>query len=285
MNSNLRIYIFNVGAGQSILVYPSEQSDHAMFIDCGGEVDSFSPVNFLTSNDLLPRPDGKISHLGCFALTNYDHDHFSFLPELREKLYIGAVLLPDNISSKELKEHKPDMTKALEYLCHMKNTYIYPAEYFKPVYGVGFYCLRQEEFGCDINTNNLSQIIFIEGYGSKICISGDLEKAAWEKLLKKKDIQDNLKSTNVFVAPHHGRESGYHDGIFDYCIPDVVIISDKEIMYDTQDGMAKKYAGDKVKGIAFNGAVRKVLTTRNEGHILLEFSGNGNRMYSKFSTD
>ena len=94
-------------------------------------------------------------------------------------------------------------------------------------------------------------------------------------MLAKADVQSWLKKTNVLVAPHHGRENGYHEKIFTYCKPDCVILSDKPIVHETQKDMTALYAshvrGDGVAYVPASGksVSRKTLTTRNDGHILV----------------
>jgi hypothetical protein len=73
---------------------------------------------------------------------------------------------------------------------------------------------------------------------------------------------------NVFVASHHGRESGYCDAVFAHCAPEIVVISDEEIRFDTQESV--DYAVH-TKGINWTtGGVRRVLTTRSDGMIWFE---------------
>jgi len=283
--SKIKIVVFNVGAGQSILIYPNDQTDHACLIDCGGEDGGFSPVEFLVSKNLLPRDGNGKPKLGNLTITNYDHDHFSWLPDLRKKTEIWTSRLPKNISSAELKSHKDEVTYALEHICYMKDTYTGTAEDFKPVYTMNTYHLEQSDLDGDLNTNHLSQMVFIEFGSSKICVAGDLEKPAWEKILKKPEVRDHLNKVNVLIAPHHGRENGYHEAIFQYCSPEVIVISDKDIVHDTQNGMAQLYSSHvRGGGINFNGSWRKVLTTRSDGHILIEFEPNGARSYSPLRT-
>lgn len=64
------------------------------------------------------------------------------------------------------------------------------------------------------------------------------------------------------MASHHGRESGHAAEVFDYCSPQVVVISDEEIKYETQEHAYGQHA----TGITWNGTdTRKVLTTRHDG--------------------
>lgn len=76
------------------------------------------------------------------------------------------------------------------------------------------------------------------------------------------------------MASHHGRETGYREEVFDYCSPDIIIISDKEIVHETQKQNYTRHAS----GILWNGGPerRYVLTTRSDGMITIEKSvGNG----------
>jgi beta-lactamase superfamily II metal-dependent hydrolase len=114
------------------------------------------------------------------------------------------------------------------------------------------------------DTNNLSLVLFLNLGSFSIVFPGDLESAGWYTLLENSSFRANLAHVKIFVAAHHGRESGYCREVFDYCSPEIVIISDDNIQYDTQE---HNY-GEHAAGIRWNGAEsRKVLTTRKDGHI------------------
>ena len=275
----LNIVVFNVKDGQSILVYPENNPEHVRLIDCH-ESDEFSPIDFIVGADLLPSHHSGKYFLGNLTLTNYDHDHFSGLPKLVKHVHIDTVTLAKNIEAHELLRIKPEKTKALETLVDIKNRYNIPAERnFN--YNFARFHLDKEDFDTEnINTNHLSQLVFVEYGGSTLCVAGDLERPAWEKMLQKIGVQKWLAKTDVMIAPHHGRDNGYHEGIFDYATPEVIVISDKPLMYGTQDQMTKKYA-QHASGINFGDEIRNVLTTRNDGHILISFSPLGDRSYQK----
>ena len=279
----LQIAVFNIGAGQCILFYPKNQNEYAMLVDCH-ESEDFSPIDFLLRRKLLPH-NGVKNVLSNLTITNYDHDHFSALPKIMEKVHIDTVRLPKNISSQELKECKEESTEALEKVCHLKDTYTGSAEHHKPPYAVRTFYLEQADLDSEeVNTNHLSQIVFVEYGNSHICIAGDLEAPAWEKILQKPEVIENLQKTNVLIAPHHGRENGYHTDIFNYCSPECIVISDKELMYGTQDAMAQTYANHiSGNGVPFGSEYRKVLTTRKDGHILISFSPDGGRIYESLA--
>ena len=118
------------------------------------------------------------------------------------------------------------------------------------------------------DTNNLSLVSFVIYDGIGIVFTGDLESAGWMELLKNTAFREYLTKTNVFIASHHGRTTGYCADVFRYCKPDVVLISDKEIVHDTQEQDYSSHA----KGILWNGGPDKryVLTTRKDGMIMIK---------------
>jgi len=116
------------------------------------------------------------------------------------------------------------------------------------------------------DTNNLSLVLFLKNTGLSIVFPGDLEKAGWKALLQLPAFRQQLATVNIFVASHHGRESGYTEEIFQVCRPDVVIISDESKQFDTQDTNYAQHA----KGITWNKTeTRRVLTTRNDGMLTI----------------
>jgi beta-lactamase superfamily II metal-dependent hydrolase len=112
------------------------------------------------------------------------------------------------------------------------------------------------------DTNNLSLVLFLHCPGLSIVFPGDLEKPGWRNLLLRPDFQAHLARVNIFVASHHGRENGYLPEVFDYCHPQVIIISDESKQYETQE---TNYS-NRASGIVWNATdTRKVLTTRKDG--------------------
>jgi len=285
MSDVLEILVFDVGQGQCIFFYPRSNPEYGMFVDCASGQE-YEPIDFLIQHGFIFH-DGNKYILNNLTITNYDHDHFSGLPKIRQKAHIKTVNLASNVSSNELKNIKPEITDALNHVCFLKDTYTATVVNHNPPYVKHIYSLSQNELGLtNIETNHLSQLVFISYGGSKICICGDLEDSpSWEKMLLKPEVQAHLRQTNVFVASHHGHENGYHEAIFNHCTnPDCVIISDKDIMYDTQDGMASKYSKHVPYGVSLNNSYppRKVLTTRSDGHLQISFDLSGNRVYRGF---
>lgn len=272
--------IYNVKLGQCIGVLPHDNSEYAMMVDCGHD-ENFHPIDnfekYLSKNDDQPV-------VQSFVLTNYDHDHFSGLPYLYSRAKIKTVLLPKNLSMDEIRALKSESTNALDTLEKIRSTYTKDVTGHTPPFKQQVFSLKKEELekvGIPIATNHLSQVVFIKYGETTFCIPGDLEYRSWELILKKPDVQAWLRQSNILIAAHHGRENGYHKDIFKYCSPLCVIFSDKNIIHNTQTNMSTLYASHVRKsGVMFTSAkgianFRKVLTTRNDGHILITVPRNG----------
>lgn len=129
-----------------------------------------------------------------------------------------------------------------------------------------------------IETNDLSLVVFIKFAGFKILFPGDLEVAGWRALLGDRAFRAELGSTNILVASHHGRQNGYCEDVFNYCMPDAVVISDKPIMHDTQRIVPDYRRVVRNEGVMVRSTMKRrhVLTTRRDGHITFIVDGNGN---------
>lgn len=269
--------IYNVKLGQCIGVLPHDQRDYAMMVDCGHD-DDFQPIDDF--GEFLPKTGGQQPKplLRSLVLTNYDHDHFSGLPNLYTSAKIKSVLLPKNLSMDEIRALKSQSTEALDTLEHIRTTYTGDVTDYAPPFTRKVFSLTQAELAkakIPVETNHLSQMVFVKYGETTFCIPGDLENRSWELMLTKADVQTWLEQTNILIAPHHGRENGYHADIFDYCQPACVILSDKPIVHETQKDMAALYASHvRGNGITYTPATgkavrRKTLTTRNDGHVIV----------------
>ena len=121
------------------------------------------------------------------------------------------------------------------------------------------------------NLNNHS-VVTVLSYGSvKILLPGDNEPPSWSELLERLDFRQAIAGVNLLVAPHHGRESGFHSPLFDYFEPLITIISDGRFL-DTS--ATSRYSavtkGWQVKRRNGSPRERKCVTTRNDGVIDVE---------------
>jgi competence protein ComEC len=85
--------------------------------------------------------------------------------------------------------------------------------------------------------------------------------------LQNKAFQYWLRETNLLIASHHGRPTGYLEEAFQYLSPKLIVISDKEQAKGRQLTKRAPYR-DHAKGVKLaDGSFRRVLTTRGDGRI------------------
>jgi beta-lactamase superfamily II metal-dependent hydrolase len=122
------------------------------------------------------------------------------------------------------------------------------------------------------NLNNHSVVTVLSYAGMKILIPGDNEPPSWNELLGRPDFISAISQTDVFVAPHHGRDSGYSSELFRHITPKLIIVSDGQVCDTTVVSRYSQQAtGWLVHKRGGGTAQRKCLTTRSDGVITVEF--------------
>lgn len=262
----MKVTIFDVEHGACALI-TSPIGLHTL-IDCGfNSTTGFRPSIYL--------PSTGIFRLHRLIISNYDEDHINNLVHLRKQVKIDN-LIRNPITTTQLKKIKSaknyPLSESLLDLCKMMEEYQYHGEQTWPegMYISTFYNTYPGDFD---DTNNLSVVNFITFDGLCMLFAGDLEKEGWLKLLERQDFRNQLANVHVVVASHHGRENGYCEEVFKYCTPQIVIMSDKCKMHETQETVSKY--GSKTSGILHLGKKRKVFTTRYDGAISIERNVNG----------
>jgi competence protein ComEC len=126
---------------------------------------------------------------------------------------------------------------------------------------------------CDVsNINNHSMVVIYEYGNRKIIIPGDNEPPSWEELLESESFIENIKNTDIFVAPHHGRESAYFSDLFKFFTPSLTIISDGPCDSSAVSKYSAISKGFYVKHRDGRTEERKCLTTRKDGAIYIAFN-------------
>lgn len=255
----MEIKIFDVAHG--FCAYIIADNRNVILVDCGCNPETgFTPSSYL-------------SRTGCSGIerlfiTNYDEDHLDDLPNLCRTLPIDVLHWNKSISGEELRQLKlrtGPLQPGMRALLEMIETFTTDISGFKEFSDIeiSVFCNSYPSFE---DTNNLSLVVFLHFQGIHLVFPGDLEKAGWRTLLQLNDFQEHLSRVNIYIASHHGRESGYCEEVFDYCNPDIIIISDESKKFETQEVDYKKHAS----GISWEGgSTRYVLTTRNDGMITI----------------
>lgn len=261
------VYVFNVGHG--FCAYLRDHAGNNMLLDCGHS-GAFYPTDFI------------LKHFGPiqrFFVLNYDEDHLSGLPHLIETAgWLPVTLLHRNRSVSleqliALKLKCGPLGPGLKALAGLIRDYTVD-EIPIPATGGPFGVPMGASFQVFANpyplfddTNNLSLAIFVHLPQFTMLFPGDLEKAGWRALLAQPAFVEALARTRVLVASHHGRKNGYVPEVFRVCRPDVVLISDEPMEYESQEHC---YGDHAIGLLRCDGAeVRRVITTRCDGHIAI----------------
>lgn len=254
----MNVTVHDVGHGLCISLI--HDNGNVMLWDCGHNDDNRPSVFF---------PEQGVTCVHRFFVTNYDEDHISDLPNLRQSVSIGALRRNSSISADELhslKLQSGPLGYGMKSMLDMIREYTGDPPHPPPEFpGVEFQVFSNPYGPTFQDTNNISLVTSLKAESSHVLIPGDLELAGWQALLADDSFLTELRSVNVFVASHHGRESGYCEDVFKYCHPDVVIFSDSPVQYATQE-MADTYAKH-ASGVQFKWETRYVLSTRKDGPI------------------
>jgi len=254
----MRVEIFNVEHGFCALV--TGRSGEQILVDCGHN----SATGWRPSEHPLKRP------LDLLVITNYDQDHLSDFCGVWSKIGFRWLSANFSIAAPTLatlkREQGPlstEMKTLVNVLAGIGPIVPVPLPSIRwATFCIPFPYLRPNE------TNKHSLVVFMEADGINIVFPGDLPAEGWRELLAQPLFCEYLRRVNIFVASHHGRDDGFCKEVFNYCSPDVVVISDDEIQFDTQQVNYSQYA----KGVAVDGQRRYALTTRNDGKLTIESS-------------
>jgi beta-lactamase superfamily II metal-dependent hydrolase len=243
-------------------------------IDCGHNGGtSWRPGTYLRQNG--------ISTLDMLGITNYDEDHVSGIEDLCNEVDVRWLWRNKSVTTKIIRTLKSEdgMGPGIERLVH-EIDHVFTGDGSAPQ--PRFDGLTRQSFYNSYPTfddeNNLSMAIHLKCYGVGVMFPGDLECAGWLELLKRDDFKQALRETSVLVAPHHGRDSGCCEELFQYCKPFYIVISDRGYMYDTQKTIP--FYRRFTKGGPFRDeGERHVLTTRRDGRIGFNFTVDGWHAY------
>jgi beta-lactamase superfamily II metal-dependent hydrolase len=255
----MRIHIFDVEHGEcSAIETPSED---LILIGLGRNSSTgWRPSAWVQQRNQRP---------SCVVLSNLDRDHVSDVESfelhlrpdsIKSNHYLHPVWVR-NLKIAECGEVDAAVEAALNWMAN-----VYTGGSVTPAYGMelNYFYNSPAQFQ---DTNNLSVVTFVRYTSCGLLFPGDLETAGWKELLKNQTFVGCLARTNILVASHHGRQTGYCEDIFQFCKPDAVIISDKPVVHGTQEhDLYSRHCG----GLNFSGTIRKVLTTRNDGKITID---------------
>src|SRR5437868_109992 len=129
-------------------------------------------------------PSVYLADHGCtgiewFIVSHYDEDHIADLPNLRDAFTIQMLTRNRTVSPEQvrgMKEATGECTPAMESMLEMMSTYnadvVIPAE-FTDIETRFFH----NQYGDFLDTNNLSEVMFLHSGNLHVVYPGDLERA------------------------------------------------------------------------------------------------------------
>ena len=213
-------------------------------------------------------------NIAYMVITHPHLDHISDI--LNFDINAPKILCrPPLLTNKEVMEGVRQCDRAkFEKYCQINDRYNSPVKYDDENYTGNpnnYGGLEIQTFStslCDhSNFNNFSMITVFQFSGIKVVVCGDNEKDSFDKLMKESDFKNAVRSADVLVAPHHGRDSAYHSEFVSLVNPRITIISDTT----KSDASAVDKYTQRSRGWTVRGEERKCLTTRNDGNITVEF--------------
>lgn len=263
---SMKLDIVNVEHGACAFIVPPASGRLAM-VDCGhNETKNWRPSTHIRYG--LGRKT-----LDYLFITNADHDHYSDLHDLVRIVDVHWFHRGWFTSEQFLAMKRGPLSDDARSYDTLNRSHVYPSALVLP-FDEGMDGITHMSFsntyGVFTDTNNLSVATFFSYNGFQVLFPGDLEEEGWQELLKNAAFREQLGATTILVASHHGRFDGFCAEVFNYCDPLAVVISDKEILHDTQEGMAALYGSMLNRdGVVVKNSLarRKVLTTRSDGNI------------------
>ncbi|MCC7479296.1 MBL fold metallo-hydrolase [bacterium] len=256
------VRIFDVEHGDCILIL--SEAGESVLVDCGYN----RSTGWRPSDALAEQGFGSRRRLNHVIISHADQDHVADLADVVERLKPSHVWQHPQLQIQHLSDLKATLSKAqAAYLNRSKTTgELQPLDasrQFKSLALRLFYL----PIGAVRDMNDLSMVAFLSEDGFTVCLPGDLNARGWRLHLKNEAFRYMLRETNLFLASHHGRPSGYCPEVFEYLSPKLICISDKEQAAGRTVLQRVPYR-EHAKGVKMpDGSFRRVLTTRGDGRI------------------
>lgn len=270
----LSIRIWDVQHGNSAYIKTPNHVDIVQDLGTGthkGEAADFSPLRYL--KDKL-----NVEYLDEVIITHPHRDHlddiFNFDYLSPRVLYRPRHLLDSEVISANRSQDRAIIDKYLEIDKRYNEPVVNSPLLAENNGGVDFKIFMPTE--CDhSNINNHSMVTIITYARSRVILPGDNEPQSWQELLKNGMFREAIRGTDIFLASHHGRDSGYYHDLFSHFTPKLVVISDGRhcdtSATDRYDQIASGWTFHRRSGSDIK---RKCVTTRNDGDIIIEIGIN-----------
>jgi len=262
----MKVKIFDVNFGFTALIIDDAQE--ALLIGCSWKYNKELLTTYVAKNTLL-----GIERL---IIPTYKEEHLVELSRFvsqRQNSSFPLIIKNPSIDTsysyeQQLRDNSPD--SKLSLLAN-STKYYKACHNYMTTSGIEFQFFWNN-YPELINMDSLSLVTFMSYKDTQIAFTGDLDKRGWENLLQQKEFQKQLKKSNFFVASHSGQEKGYCSRVFDYCQPELILISNN-INRPVSEEIKNLYKGH-AKGFKCDGNTYHLVSTSQFGAIDIQQSKN-----------
>jgi len=295
--SKLKLWFLDVGHGDCS--YIELPNGARMMIDCGcaeshwpSKMLNFYNINKTSSPVPIPNVEKKYG-LDKLVITHPHGDHIADIEAIHDQIafyFLVGSYLPfiDQINADKIDFRKRNESAVKKFYEVVKK---YTGEYEKEkdrVIAADPPCsvLHRRFIGYEenIDLNELSWLSSFTIGGKKVLFAGDMTAAGVNKILesdKATKFKDFVKGTTILKVPHHGRENGCSQELFDAFEnkPLLCIVSD-QVLNEKNEGTSATqwyYERTSEESLNINGSLenRRVLTTRSDKDICIEIGEDG----------
>jgi len=225
----------------------------------------------------------NISQIDAVTITHPHGDHLYDIVNF-DSLCPRVLTRPKHLTEQEIRDgNSSDDTRHVDKYIEIDKRYNQPVpdseNPFLPANNGDVVFERYFPSHCSkSNLNNHSVVTIITHATCKTIIPGDNESSSWKELLEDARFLESIKNTYVLLAPHHGRDAGFSEELFEHISPYLTVISDgAEGETSATDRYSSKSKGWQVNKRSSGKEQRKCLTTRKDGVIVIEFGLNADQ--------
>jgi len=271
---SLEIVFWDVKHGSSTYI----KTPNGKHIVCDLGVGSYESSDEAFSPLLHLKNRWAVKQLDMVIITHPHKDHINDIMNF-EQLSPKVLHRPNHLSKEDiLKSIRKEDKQLFEKYFEINDRYSSPISPENNPYksdNMGGVALQTfTPTSCDTSNINNHSIVSVLSYAeSKVIITGDNEPPSWKELLAKDAFVTAIKNADILLAPHHGRDSGFHKELFDNFSPYLTVISDGRFCdASATDRYCKVTKGWKVHYRNGDSEERKCLTTRSDGFVVVKLS-------------
>jgi beta-lactamase superfamily II metal-dependent hydrolase len=233
--------------------------------------DAFSPLRWLYQHR-------RVRQLAAAIISHPHRDHIDDIANL-DAVRPRALLRPRLTEDEVRGDNRPEDTSAVDAYLRFDRDYsgdFAPGESPLTARGDGVHFESFLPIRCPAdNLNNRSVVSVVSYADGKLLLCGDNEPSSWLELLGQQRFRRAIGGTDVVLAPHHGRDSGFCPELFELITPKLTVISDGRFCDTSATARYKAVTSGWKTHYRRGGSERRFcLSTRRDGDIAITLGRN-----------